>query len=288
MKKRVITATVIGLLYLLTIFLCVYANKIFYDIFVLLVMITSGLEMSNALSRKFSRPIDVFIIIDVVLGYVAFYLVHAYFGGTGGITAYFGVLTIMFIACIIYNMFSKVKTIKNVISTMLVLIYPISIMIYMLGLNYIGSNYRVAAIFLLFFISCFADSFAFFVGSTVKGPKLCPSVSPKKTISGAVGGLIGGMLAGALILGFSLLGWFQIERLSSVMWLNVLHFLVIGGVGGIFTQVGDLIASYIKRATDIKDFGTVLPGHGGILDRMDGMMINAIFIFVYMMFLNIL
>ena len=73
--------------------------------------------------------------------------------------------------------------------------------------------------------------------------------------------------------------------LSSTMGLNIMHYLILGFAGALFTQLGDLIASYVKRQCEIKDFGKTLPGHGGILDRIDGMLLNAVFLYIYLMIL---
>lgn len=286
MKKRVITGAVIGIIYIATVLLCIYVNKIFFDVFMLLIALGAGLEMSKALSVKFGKPIDIFIVLTTVLGYLGFYLVQNRIGSqSGGITAYFGVLAVMFLACVIFTMCSKRHTMRNAVSTMIALVYPVSILIYMLGLNYLQESYRVAAILLLFLVSTFTDTFAYIVGSTIKGPKLCPNISPNKTISGAVGGLLGGMLGAALVMVLSIFGWLHVSPLSGVMSLNIVHFLVLGLGGSVFTQVGDLIASFLKRSCSVKDFGSILPGHGGILDRIDGMMVNAVFLFIYMIIL---
>ncbi|MCL2752199.1 MAG: phosphatidate cytidylyltransferase, partial [Firmicutes bacterium] len=99
------------------------------------------------------------------------------------------------------------------------------------------------------------------------------------------GGLAGG-LAGAFLV-YGLVYW---DFLSFAGFLPILatvkfapvHFVVLGIVGSVFTQAGDLAASYIKRKCEIKDYGTVIPGHGGIMDRLDGILFNAVFIFCYL------
>ena len=186
-------------------------------------------------------------------------------------------------------MFSKNHTINNVISTLFVMIYPVTIMIYLLALNYLAlRQYSSVAIILAFGVTTLVDSMAYFVGSLVRGPKLCPTISPKKTISGAIGGLIGGIGGGLIVMVFANFGLFYCAPISSVPALNVMHFIFLGLGTALFCQIGDLISSYIKRACQIKDFGTLLKGHGGFMDRMDGVMVSAVFIFIYFTILGIL
>ncbi len=109
------------------------------------------------------------------------------------------------------------------------------------------------------------DSVAYFVGRYVQGPKLWPSVSPSKTISGAVGGLVGS------VIGSVVFGMIALPGHSIASW--VLCGLVISVTG----QIGDLIESAYKRSTGVKDSGQLLPGHGGMLDRVDSLLFAAPF-----------
>lgn len=120
------------------------------------------------------------------------------------------------------------------------------------------------------------DTLAYFVGSTVGGPKLCPHISPKKTISGAIGGLIGSVLFMVIVdICFRI---FVPELFTSLPF----HWTLLTGlVCGVAAQMGDLFASMVKRHCKVKDFGTIFPGHGGMMDRMDSILFTAIVIFCY-------
>jgi phosphatidate cytidylyltransferase len=107
------------------------------------------------------------------------------------------------------------------------------------------------------------DISAYVVGRVVGGPRLAPSISPGKTWSGAVGGLCGALLVG-LLSAIPLGG----ARLSSVA-------LPVAAVLGVVAQAGDLLESGIKRRYGVKDSGTLIPGHGGLLDRLDGVLTAA-------------
>ncbi|MDR2202500.1 MAG: phosphatidate cytidylyltransferase [Clostridiales bacterium] len=288
MKTRTLTGILVALVYASVLLLTIYVHKVFFDVFVLLLMPIAGLEVAKAIGNKFAKPIDIFIILTSIGGYLAFKLIDAYLFRSSGVTIYFGVWAVMLIACIVYCMISKNRTMANVTSTLFVLVYPVTILFYMLGLNYLPrENFNVAALLLLVLVSSFTDTFAYFFGALIKGPKLCPSISPKKTVAGALGGILGGIFGAGIALLFSVYGFAKTPMLSSDGVINILHYLLIGMIGSIFTQLGDIVASYVKRQCAVKDFGRTLPGHGGIMDRIDGMILNTVFIYVYLTVLAI-
>jgi len=106
------------------------------------------------------------------------------------------------------------------------------------------------------------DIFAYFTGKVFGKHKLCPSISPKKTVEGSVGGVIGSVILCGIF------GWFFIPG-------GFVNCIIIGVAGSIISQVGDLSASVMKRKIGIKDWGTLIPGHGGVLDRIDSMLFTA-------------
>ncbi|MBW2574967.1 MAG: phosphatidate cytidylyltransferase [Deltaproteobacteria bacterium] len=121
----------------------------------------------------------------------------------------------------------------------------------------------VSWIFFLLIVVFLGDTGAFYTGSYLGKHKLCPAVSPHKTIEGSVGGLAVNVCAGAL---------FKFFFFPLFPWgLSIIFFLSIGVAG----QVGDLFESELKRVSNIKDSGALLPGHGGFLDRIDALLFAA-------------
>ena len=120
---------------------------------------------------------------------------------------------------------------------------------------------------LVFIGAWMTDTGAYFIGVLFGKHKLIPKVSPKKTIEGAFGGILG------CIAGFTLYG-FIIQSIYKVN-VNYVAIVILAAVISVVSQFGDLVASYIKRERNIKDFGFIFPGHGGVLDRFDSIIAVA-------------
>ena len=142
--------------------------------------------------------------------------------------------------------------------------------------------YGYDAIFFILLILCFAwggDTSAYFAGRAFGKHKLAPVVSPPKTVEGAVGGVLGSMLAGCVLtLVYSLLSAHYNVLSIGVQPRHYLVLLGMGAVASVLGILGDLFASSVKRQVGIKDYGTIFPGHGGILDRFDSVMFIAPFV----------
>jgi phosphatidate cytidylyltransferase len=116
---------------------------------------------------------------------------------------------------------------------------------------------------LLFLVIWADDTFAYLIGLTIGRKMLFPSISPKKTLEGSVAGLVGSLL---VAWGFARLFW-QTASLKKV--------ILLAGLVALFGQIGDLAESAMKRGANLKDSGSVLPGHGGLLDRVDSLLFGA-------------
>lgn len=131
-----------------------------------------------------------------------------------------------------------------------------------------GGNSGKYYILVAFLISMVADSGAYFAGRAFGKHKLAPVVSPKKTVEGAIGGVIVNMLG-------MILYTFLLNRFFGFTQVNYLYAAIYGLVGAFGSILGDLTLSVVKRQVGIKDYGNLIPGHGGILDRFDSTMICA-------------
>ncbi len=299
MKKRIITGFFITLIYIGVILGSLYVHPIFFDVFIFLLAAGGTYEMVRAMSHMTSPAILVLDMVSVVAGFGAFWFGLYFFKSCGaGMTAYYISLAAMVIATVITVSASKVYVKGNAISTIFVMMYPTALLMFSVGMNYfmdlsvsIGVSssmpYRNAGIALLFLVPTLTDILAYAVGSTVKGKKLCPTISPNKTISGAIGGLFGGMLGAGIVLLLTYfaerfdVNLFGLAMLTDTWTGTIINFLVLGLIGSVFDQFGDLFASFIKRRAGIKDFSNLLPGHGGVLDRVDGFIFSGFFFCMY-------
>jgi phosphatidate cytidylyltransferase len=126
----------------------------------------------------------------------------------------------------------------------------------------------LCAILFLFAVVWATDIFAYFTGRAFGGPKLAPSISPGKTWSGAVGGTVAGVVAATLVA--LALGAPQVVLLAAAALLL-----------SIVSQIGDLFESWVKRRHGVKDSGWLIPGHGGVMDRVDGLVAAALALYVF-------
>lgn len=177
----------------------------------------------------------------------------------------FGLL-IMFFLVVIMMLMGK----KNIIEASITLFGMIYVGLFfdfiILIINSDTDGYLL--VWLVFLIAFGTDTFAYFCGLKFGKHKLIPTVSPKKTIEGSAGGILGSILLSVLF--------------GLIFRLPVGELIVIGLVGSIVSQVGDLFASSIKRYCEVKDYGKIIPGHGGILDRFDSVLMVAPFLYFYL------
>ena len=139
-------------------------------------------------------------------------------------------------------------------------------------------KHGLVLVLLIFVSSWINDTCAYFVGRALGKHKMAPVLSPKKSIEGLIGGIMGAGIFGAV---FGILFNSYVEQMNYAPLL----FAVIGAVGALPAVIGDLAASAIKRNNDIKDYGKLIPGHGGILDRFDSIIFTAPIIYYLLMYL---
>ena len=178
-------------------------------------------------------------------------------------------------------------------NTLSCILYPTILMFFLYLINHIqslglvgieantkGAPMGLFGLILLFATVCLSDTFAMIFGCLIKGKKIFPKISPKKTISGSICGLLGGII-GALLTGL-VFSWIFPSVLGSVqLW----KYIIVGFVGSIVAQAGDLFESYMKRKANVKDAGDLFKSHGGVLDRMDSIIFAAPYFFICLLFM---
>lgn len=168
------------------------------------------------------------------------------------------------------------RPLSNVGTTVLALIYVAAPMAMLAGVPLLltGGEWDPMAMILYIFIIWSNDTFAYLVGVPFGKHRLNQRISPKKSWEGFFGGIVGAILC-------SILAAYIIDG-SYVMWVGV------GAITSTIGCLGDLVESMFKRTCGVKDSGNILPGHGGWLDRFDGLIFSAPFVFVYLILLGLL
>lgn len=153
---------------------------------------------------------------------------------------------------------------------------PINLLVWLRQDNELG----LYMILYIFFTTWFSDSFAYFVGKAFGKRKLSPTLSPSKTWEGLFGSCLGSVVGGLLVLGFLNFMRPDWQNLAIAYYgLFDYHwgiFVIVSFVLGIVGQIGDLLESGVKRYYNVKDSGSIIPGHGGVLDRIDALLLVAV------------
>ncbi len=259
MRTRIISG-VLGFIILLAV---VYTGGVILDFFLLCVSILGLYEFKRAIKCKDIKVISfssytfalALFIISITNNYKYLSLI---------IIAYFLVLMLLFVLI-------KEVNILDMAFTLLSSFY-IPFLIFHISFLYKLTDKNGSLLIWIIFITAWAtDTFAYFTGMLFGKRKLCPKLSPKKTIEGAFGGIIGSILITVLFIMFFKLGM-------------ITKFVILSIICSVFAQIGDLTASKIKRFVGIKDYGNIIPGHGGILDRFDSLIFTAPIVYYYVIY----
>ncbi len=153
-------------------------------------------------------------------------------------------------------------------------LYTVVPYVFIIKIPYLNTQhtYEGIIIFMVFILIWANDSFAYLIGKSIGKNKLFERISPNKTIEGFIGGVLATMTLSYFIGN-------QFDILTPIQWS------VIGGLVSIFGVIGDLIASQFKRITKVKDTGKIIPGHGGVIDRLDSAIFASPFIYLYLKFI---
>jgi phosphatidate cytidylyltransferase len=187
---------------------------------------------------------------------------------------------IVSIKCILFLFYDKLQKINTSSKYMYLLGYIILPFIFITKISFGVNDYNPKIIIGLFILIWTNDTFAFIVGKSIGKHKLYEKISPKKTIEGFFGGMFFSVIAGFLISKYYIQASPQFSEKSIMIWTSIA--LIVG----VFGTIGDLIESKFKRIAGVKDSGIIMPGHGGILDRLDSVIFVAPIIFLFYKILN--
>lgn len=250
LKLRIVSALVLGVIVLAVTWIGGTAFRLFSAALAIFVLY-EWLDMRPAVSRSVKA-----------LAWGAFLVPVAVLAIGGGAPVSLSFLAAAVLAVLVYGVFSGEGTWAGF--GMAYAGVPAIAIVAMRGADIAG----FAAILFLFAIVWATDILAYFVGRAVGGPKLAPSISPGKTWSGAAGGALGAIVAGGVV------AWLANGTLS------LFAMCLLGLVLSVVSQVGDLFESAIKRRHGVKDSSTLIPGHGGVMDRVDGLIAAAAVFFI--------
>lgn len=258
MITRIISA-IFGLILL---FIIMFSNVLVFNIAVTLISIVAVYEMLKAYGFLKNK---LFIIVGIISSGV-FCLLN----NNNNYVLLYTVLMFIFFAVYLVLNHEKYnsKDIFTVITINLIIPFVFSSVI-----NIRGFKNGEFLIWLLFISSWITDTFAYFTGRFLGKHKLCEKISPKKTIEGSVGGVIGA------IIGFIVYAYIT-GKINGFTY-NYFNLVILSLTSSILSQFGDLFASSVKREYKIKDFGNIMPGHGGVLDRFDSFILTAPYLYIF-------
>ncbi len=276
-SRNLITRALSGAVLLCAVLLAALWNKYSFGVLLLLIVIGGLREFYRLANARGIRPQKFAGIVGGTVFFVLNFLLFLHWGDgfavnhTAAIVActlYIMVLVPMiFIGELFARSSTPMENISVTLAGVLYVAFPMSALLFIpLMLN--GGEWRPLVFLMYLFITWANDVFAYLVGMSIGRHRMCERISPKKSWEGFFGGVIGALAVGAL--GAYFTGG------SYALWLGAAATASVAGV------LGDLVESMFKRSSEVKDSGSILPGHGGVLDRFDALLISSPIVFVYL------
>lgn len=292
MKLRTITGSVYVAVLVAFYLLKIYVSDLFFDALIYAMAMIGTFEITRAYGEKLTKAekICVFAFAGICLPLVSLGKIFGFALQAAAISL--GLFVLATLSLLVLK--QEETTIENAGVTFLSGIYPNFLLAVLVFTNHIEPSPVMAevsfssdlAVLLIFVISAVSDTFAYLFGKFLRGKfpkKMAESISPNKTVIGGIGGIVGGVV-GAVVVYFiynATVGSFS----QMGVWLLV--YILIGGLASVANEFGDLVESSIKRKVGIKDMGKLMPGHGGILDRIDGTLFTASAVYLVFMLVKI-
>lgn len=278
---KILKRPLTGLAYLAVIFafftarvlLCdVFWGMLLFDVLILLFAQIGTFEMCRAMRDNLSvcqRALVHFFSAAALSIYCGFDLLGQYFSFANiALPALFfaAVCAVMTLVGVLVVRHEK-TSLQSIGASLLSLVYPTALLLSLCMVNHMRETGALGILF-VFALCPFADCFAFVFGvlfHKIFPKKMAPAVSPNKTVIGGIGGLFGGALGSVCIF----FAYFGLIKRTAFPYFQLLYFVLLGLVLALLAEFGDLAESAFKRKIGIKDMGNLLPGHGGVLDRID-------------------
>jgi len=269
--KRILTGFVVGF----TSYMAMFAGGIWLAALVFMAVVYLAKEYTEILKHKGFLPSFKIIVVSSAL-----FAVIAYTGRMEYTPLLFTISAIMALLTVLFK--GKQPYIANVATTVFGFLYCGWFPLHLVLLRSFGDNYSNLYMIniphldgarfcvLIIFAVLFTDSFCYFIGCKFGKHKLAPVISPNKTIEGSIGGTVACLIISVVI-----------GTLLQITWY---HSLILGILMAIFSQLGDLCESMIKRDAGVKDSSNILPGHGGFLDRLDSYILTIPVVYYYVLY----
>lgn len=278
-KRSLFTRVYVGLLLTAMFLAILFFGGIPQMIISAIICLLCVYEMKNTAKNKGYKP----FFIPLYIFALAACPVYMYLGGFYLAIAF----AVAMLFTLSYVLFCEKYSIEDLFISLALFIYPTALLVFLLlVINIESFALSRTAMLLLFACPLLGDTLAYFVGIFLGKHKLNTRISPKKTIEGSLGGLLGGALGGVLVYFF--------QRWIPYIWntelenaLPLAPLIIIGIILSFTGQMGDLFASAIKRWGNIKDFSTIFPEHGGVIDRLDSVLLCAPVTYIIFYYLHI-
>ncbi|GAA4963211.1 phosphatidate cytidylyltransferase [Algibacter aquimarinus] len=269
--KETLVRSLSGLIYVILLLICICFEQALIALFFIFGLISMG-EFKKLIQLKSNIPYFIFTLLYAVFAY--WQLVLNTDDGFDEITQILMVITIFVELFLIKDLFSG-KTIPLFSSKRFILttFYLSSGFVFLILIANYFSEYNPNILLGSFILVWVNDSFAYLVGKNFGKQKLFEKISPKKTVEGFLGGLF-----------FSCIASYFIATFTNTLTFN--SWLILSIIISVFGTLGDLIESKFKRQANVKDSGVIMPGHGGLLDRLDSIIFAAPFIYLFLRILQ--
>ena len=318
MKKRVISAIVFGLIFFPAVILgrMNMFGLIYYLLFSCFCGYVGTFEIMNMFYKK-EETLKIMRFIVPAFSVILIVFMHLFIAGVYNVNLYINpiqflyeriydaivldnwmipfilifYILILIISFLLFSVFKKGASAFDAIACIFAFLYGGLLLGLAFSIEYLHINGHTGwyVFAYVYAIVCFTDIFAYVIGSKFGKHKLCPTISPHKSVEGAIGGTVIGSVIGTLILIIYAFDYMRSVSIGYEAWRWILLFVayfLFSIVLSVVSQLGDLIASKLKRTYDIKDFGNIMPGHGGVIDRFDSFILAGSFVFILYALIN--